>query len=66
MTESLNISAVILDGKFNVIFGSKTNLPDKCNHLEGMLDSFEEGVKGTVNLSMWTKTNRDGTLIREK
>ncbi len=65
VTDSLDINAKILDGKFKVIFGSKTNLPQKCNHLEGMLNSFDDNVRGTVNLSMWTKTNRDGTLIRE-
>lgn len=66
LIDSLNITAVIDDGRFKVNFGSKTNIENKCNHLEGMINSLEKDVKGTINLSMWTKTNREGTLIREK
>ncbi len=65
VTDIYNIKAEVED-RFEVLFGHDSDLDRKVAHLEGMIENIGEGREGTVNLSMWTSKNSEGTFTEKK
>ena len=51
------------DGRFVVEFGTSNSLENKFAHLEGMIKNIDKSKTGTVNLSMWSATNTEGSFV---
>lgn len=63
--DKLAIKAKVND-KYEVLFGSKSYIEKKVNHLSAMLKNIDSEKGGTVNLSMWTPDKKEGTFIESK
>lgn len=61
-TDKLAIKARVNE-KFEVTFGSKSYTEEKSKHLAAMLKNIDSQNGGTINLSMWTPDNKEGTFI---
>ena len=59
-----NLKAVV-DDRFEVTFGSGTDLDKKCSHLIGMIREIDKDASGTIDLSAWTQNNRQGTFKKK-
>ena len=55
-----------VDGRFEVDLGNANNIPEKINHLMGMVEKIDPEKSGKINLSMWSSDNTKGTFIAEK
>ena len=51
------------DGRFIVEFGTSNSLENKFAHLEGMIKNIDKSKTGTVNLSMWSASNTEGSFV---
>ena len=51
--------------RFEINLGTKDYLTKKIAHLKGMLGSIEPDKKGTIDLSMWTPENSQGSFIKK-
>ena len=60
---SININA---EGRFEVLLGTSNNLPEKIRHLAGMIEYISPEKQGSINLSMWTSSNTEGTFTEKK
>ncbi len=55
---------VRINNSFDVVYGSSANFENKTTHLVQMLKSIEEGLVGTIDLSVWTKENPRGIFTQ--
>ena len=55
-----------VEDRFEVDLGNANNIPEKINHLIGMVEKIEPEKSGKINLSMWSTTNTKGTFIADK
>lgn len=60
-----NLTATV-DGRFEVIFGSSTDLENKVAHLAGMIEKIEDGRSGKIDVSMWTSSKKEGSFSENK
>ncbi len=60
-----NLTATV-DGRFEVKFGSSTDLENKVAHLAGMIEKIEEGRSGKIDVSMWTSNKKEGSFSENK
>ena len=51
------------EGRFIVEFGTSNSLENKFAHLEGMIKNIDQSKTGTVNLSMWSASNTEGSFV---
>ncbi len=52
-----------VDGRFDVLLGSKTNYENKIAQLGAMIKNIESDKKGTINLSIWNESGRQTSFI---
>lgn len=64
-TDFYNLTATV-DDRFEVNFGSNTDLENKVAHLAGMVEKIEEGRSGKIDVSMWTSNKKEGSFIENK
>lgn len=64
-TDVYNLTATV-DGRFEVKFGSSTDLENKVAHLAGMIEKIEEGRSGRIDVSMWTSNKKEGSFSENK
>lgn len=62
ITDELAIS-VKTEGRFVVNFGTSNGLDGKFAHLASMIKNIDAQKTGTVNLSMWSSSNTEGTFV---
>ncbi len=62
ITDELAIS-VKTEGRFVVNFGTSNGLDGKFAHLASMIKNIDTQKTGTVNLSMWSSSNTEGTFV---
>ena len=55
-----------VEGRFEVDLGNANNIPEKINHLLGMVQKIDPEKGGKINLSMWSSDNTKGTFIAEQ
>lgn len=56
---------VDVEGRFTVILGNSEYVSEKIAHLSSMIESIGER-SGTINLSMWTPKNSQGSFVENK
>ncbi len=56
---------VEVEGRFTVILGNTEYSSEKIAHLSSMIESIGER-SGTINLSMWTPKNSQGSFVENK
>lgn len=54
-----------VEGRFCVVLGTTEYTEQKIAHLSSMIESIPDR-KGTINLSMWTPTNSQGSFVEEE
>ena len=54
-----------VEGRFEVNFGSNSNIDKKIAHLSGMIKSIDSSKTGKINLSMWTSKRTEGTFVEQ-
>ncbi len=64
ITKLTNLT-VGVEGRFEVLLGSNTDIDRKIAHLNGMINSIDKTQSGTINLSMWTTSKSEGTFIKD-
>lgn len=52
-----------VEGRFDVILGSKANYENKIAQLGAMIKNMDSEKKGTINLSIWNETSRQTSFI---
>lgn len=62
VTDELDIK-IKTDGRFIVEFGTSNSLENKFAHFEGMIKNIDQSKTGTVNLSMWSASNTEGSFV---
>ncbi len=65
ITNSATIKLKV-QGRFDVDLGNANNIPEKINHLLGMIEKIDPEKSGKINLSMWSVDNTKGTFIAEE
>ncbi len=55
--------SVRICNRFDVILGTENNLDKKIAHLKGMVSNIAENRTGTIDLSMWTPSNSEGSFV---
>lgn len=65
VTEKISIK-IKVEGRFDVTLGNSNNLPEKIRHLAGMIEYISPEKEGSINLSMWTSSNTEGTFTEKK
>lgn len=63
VTNELNLMAGV-ESRFDVDFGNNNSLDSKTKLLKAKIDSMDETVSGSINLSMWNSQNRQGTFVQ--
>lgn len=61
VTDKVNLKARV-EGRFDVSFGSDTDIEKKCSHLAAMIKSIDNTRTGKINLSMWTSSKSEGSF----
>ncbi len=51
-----------VDGRFEVDFGSSTDIEHKVAHLAGMIEKIESDRSGKIDLSMWSSSKKEGSF----
>lgn len=64
ITNTLEIK-VFVEGKFEVNVGDNKYINEKIAHLASMIESIADR-KGSINLSMWTPENSQGSFVEAK
>ncbi|MBQ8203456.1 MAG: FtsQ-type POTRA domain-containing protein [Clostridia bacterium] len=62
VSDEYNITLTV-EGRFNVILGSKINADKKIAQLSSMIESMEKDATGRIDLSIWTEDNRTGSFV---
>ena len=62
ITDELDIK-IKTEGRFIVEFGTSNSLENKFAHLAGMIKNIDQSKTGTVNLSMWSASNTEGSFV---
>lgn len=57
--------SIDVEGRFSVLLGDNNYTQEKIAHLASMIDSIPDR-KGSINLSMWTPTNSQGSFVEDK
>lgn len=57
--------AIRVEDRFNVNLGTANYIPEKVRHLASMVENISEEKSGSINLSMWTNDNTQGTFVEE-
>ncbi len=62
LTDKLSVIAKV-ENRFEVNFGTMNDIDKKINHLNGMINKIEKDKTGKINLSIWSKSNPEGTFV---
>ena len=62
ISDKYNITLTV-EGRFNVILGSETNVENKIAQLDSMIENIDKNATGRIDLSIWTEENRKGSFV---